>query len=454
MRMINRLLAILCALLASLSTALASQATISQPTTGPHSMTDFAGNYLNPALLALASHSKGPTAPTGPITGMLWINDTASPWSLQIYDGASWVQMGTVNPTTHAYAATLANSTGLPIATGVSGLGTGISTFLATPNSANLLSSVTDETGSGSLVFATSPTLVTPNLGTPSAINLTNGTGLSLTTGVAGTLQAAQEPAHTGDVTNTAGSLSMSLATVNTNTGAWGSASSVPTITVNGKGLITAASNTAIAIPFTAVTGQTTLAQQPSLAANTVMANTTAAATVPTASALPSCSTTSSAIIYTTSTGFGCNTTINASTLGTATFAAPGAIGSTTASTGKFTTLQATTSVSITNLLMSVTAPVATTFCTTPSVTANNGTAAFSINVGTACATNTGTITMPAATNGWACDFHDVTTPATNKPDQTGGTTTTVTVTNYSRTTGAALNWTSSDIIRVQCSAY
>jgi hypothetical protein len=52
------------------------------------------------------------------------------------------------------------------------------------------------------------------------------------------------------------------------------------------------------------------------------------------------------------------------------------------------------------------------------------------------------------------CDFHDVTTPATNKPDQTGGTTTTVTVTNYSRTTGAALNWTSSDVIRVQCSAY
>lgn len=63
-------------------------------------------------------------------------------------------------------AGVLTNCTGLPIATGVSGLGTGIATFLATPSSANLKSAVTDETGSGALVFATSPTLVTPVLGT------------------------------------------------------------------------------------------------------------------------------------------------------------------------------------------------------------------------------------------------------------------------------------------------
>lgn len=57
---------------------------------------------------------------------------------------------------------TLTNCTGLPISTGVSGLGTGIATFLATPSSANLASAVTDETGTGSLVFGTSPTLTTP----------------------------------------------------------------------------------------------------------------------------------------------------------------------------------------------------------------------------------------------------------------------------------------------------
>lgn len=67
---------------------------------------------------------------------------------------------------------TLTNCIGLPLATGVSGFGAGIATFLATPSSANLAAAVTGETGSGALVFATSPTLTTPTLGVATATSI------------------------------------------------------------------------------------------------------------------------------------------------------------------------------------------------------------------------------------------------------------------------------------------
>lgn len=68
---------------------------------------------------------------------------------------------------------TLTNCTGLPVGTGISGFGTGVETFLSTPSSANLASAVTDETGSGALVFGTSPTISAPTLS--GTTNLTGG---------------------------------------------------------------------------------------------------------------------------------------------------------------------------------------------------------------------------------------------------------------------------------------
>lgn len=78
------------------------------------------------------------------------------------------------------------NNTGSSAAPAYNTFGTGVNTFITTPTSANLAAAVTNETGSGLLVFATNPVLTTPNLGTPSAAVLTNATGLPVITGISG----------------------------------------------------------------------------------------------------------------------------------------------------------------------------------------------------------------------------------------------------------------------------
>jgi hypothetical protein len=65
--------------------------------------------------------------------------------------------------------------------TGITSFGTGIATFLGTPSSANLLAAVTDETGTGALVFANTPTLVTPVIGAATGTSLSLSGALTAT---------------------------------------------------------------------------------------------------------------------------------------------------------------------------------------------------------------------------------------------------------------------------------
>jgi hypothetical protein len=143
---------------------------------------------------------------------------------------------------------TLTSCTGLPLTTGVTGtlpvanggtgitsLGTGIATFLGTPSSANLLAAMTDETGTGSLVFATSPTLVTPNIGAATGTSLA-ATGGTVLVRAAATQDGVQLQGRAGG------------------TGSWGVAITPTTLTAD-RTVTLADGNTTLQAGTMAVTG-------------------------------------------------------------------------------------------------------------------------------------------------------------------------------------------------------
>jgi hypothetical protein len=99
-------LAIACALSGS---ALAQQATITMPVTNPVPGVNFtyqllASNWLNPALSAIVGQFSGPTAPPNPKLDQLWMDTATTPFIQNIFDGSTWVELGTLNPSNHLFA--------------------------------------------------------------------------------------------------------------------------------------------------------------------------------------------------------------------------------------------------------------------------------------------------------------------------------------------------------------
>lgn len=122
----------------------------------------------------------------------------------------------------------LATNSWYSIITDSSPFGAAIQAFLATPSSANLAAAVTDETGSGALVFATSPTLTTPAIGAATGTSLTttdsqlvSGTGKQgYATGSGGTASQGSGSGKATGVTlsKSCGSITMDAANLNTAT--------------------------------------------------------------------------------------------------------------------------------------------------------------------------------------------------------------------------------------------
>jgi hypothetical protein len=139
---------------------------LGDPTNAQDAATKY---YIDNTVLA-------PSNLTGPITSVGAATSIAS----QTGTGTKFVvdtSPTLVTPVLGVATATSINGTTIPSTKTLVVTTDNLSTLAAT-TSAELAGVISDETGSGALVFATSPTLVTPNLGTPSAIDLTNATAV------------------------------------------------------------------------------------------------------------------------------------------------------------------------------------------------------------------------------------------------------------------------------------
>lgn len=127
-------------------------------------------------------------------------------------------------------------------------------------------------------------------------------------------------------------------------------------------------------------------------------------------------------------------------------------IGQSTPAAGTFTKVTATQFQMNGNPLVFSAAPtIASGFGGLPAVNHSNGTASFSVLVGASLSSSMGVIAMPTAKHGWACSAADVSHPDANLTQQSGSGPSSVTLTNYVRTTGLPGDWPPGDVIQLSC---
>ena len=168
---------------------------------------DGAADQARNAVIALSTTTSAPFAVYAPPQEKTYIIDNTSAYTATIYNSTTignTTAAGTgiavlagnrvlvFSDGTNFYSISAPNLTGAITSVGSA-------TSLGSFTSSQLRTALTDETGTGSAVFATSPTLVTPALGTPTALVGTNitGTAASLTAGNATTAAAATTLATT-----------------------------------------------------------------------------------------------------------------------------------------------------------------------------------------------------------------------------------------------------------------